>query len=425
MGNKPWRDWVPGVLTRRQVGALVKTGAITEVEAYPEHDSDQVPPSQYDHSSLDLHIAEEGFELIEGAVKPSGSKYFFNLRKDRLISPLQPCSKGVFQLKAKKTYLFKLKERLDIGDMRTAEIYGQATAPSTIGRMDVLARLVVDGMSEYDYFDPEDLDGSMGELFVEVTPMTFNVMVRPNDRLTQLRFFYGPPEASIISGKKVCKAVLLRDEKQIDHILRVDLTPTPIANRTASAFYVNYQERPDTYLPLWEPSAEEKPKPWQYWWLDKADERNRLQIKAGRFYILRSKERIALTKNVAVYARAIDESIGEMRIHYAGFVHPFFGRENKEPGKIGTPLIFEVRGHDVDVSLRDGEKMAKLIFYRMSEDCGEEKKSGASGEHSVYNDPYANQELQLSKIFAPWPGELEEIPDQPGRVRPKRKEAGK
>ena len=55
-----------------------------------------------------------------------------------------------------------------------------------------------------------------------------------------------------------------------------------------------------------------------------------------------------------------------MRIHYAGFAHPFFGTENNK--RLGTPLIFEVRGHNVKVSLKHGEKMAHLVCYRLSED---------------------------------------------------------
>ena len=78
-------------------------------------------------------------------------------------------------------------------------------------------------------------------------------------------------------------------------------------------------------------------------------------------------------------------------------------------GQEGTPLIFEVRGHDVHVSLKDGEKMAQLIFYRMSEPC--EKKPGSPAGKNTYNE----QTLELSKIFAPWPDKIEV--DADGTVR--------
>jgi len=94
---------------------------------------------------------------------------------------------------------------------------------------------------------------------------------------------------------------------------------------------------------------------------------------------------------VAVYCQAISETLGELRIHYAGFVHPGFGFDQEK----GTPIIFEVRGHNVKIILRDGETLANIKFYRMSRTCTESclkaKKSG-----------YEKQELKLSKYFKDW-----------------------
>lgn len=84
-----------------------------------------------------------------------------------------------------------------------------------------------------------------------------------------------------------------------------------------------------------------------------------------------------------------------MRIHYAGFVHPYFGV--RDDGENGTPLIFEVRGHQVDVSLRHEERMANLTLYRMSKD--------ADPDNSVYG----KQTLKLSSFFADWPDKLKEV----------------
>jgi deoxycytidine triphosphate deaminase len=97
-----------------------------------------------------------------------------------------------------------------------------------------------------------------------------------------------------------------------------------------------------------------------------------------------------------------------MRIHYAGFVHPFFGTERQD-GLRGTPLIFEVRGHDVDVSLRHREKMARLEFYRMAEDC--------VAETDRANRPYAAQSLELSQFFGTWPQHADLESD--GTIRPR------
>ena len=89
-----------------------------------------------------------------------------------------------------------------------------------------------------------------------------------------------------------------------------------------------------------------------------------------------------------MYCQGISETLGELRIHYAGFVHPCFGFRREE----GTPVIFEVRGHNVKTFLRDGETLANIIFYRMSQPADELTEES----------DYENQELALSKYFKEW-----------------------
>ena len=102
-----------------------------------------------------------------------------------------------------------------------------------------------------------------------------------------------------------------------------------------------------------------------------------------------------------------------MRIHYAGFVHPFFGWTRAD-GLRGTPLIFEVRGHDLNVSLIHREKLARLTFYRMSLDPQEDN---AAHTDQSYNE----QELKLSAYFGEWPANLSLEND--GSVHPHPKES--
>jgi hypothetical protein len=61
----------------------------------------------------------------------------------------------------------------------------------------------------------------------------------------------------------------------------------------------------------------------------------------------------------------------------------------------------------VNVSLRDGETMARLIFYWMSEDADSSGKPDS---------PYEEQNLELSKFFGKWPEKLREAGE--GRVEP-------
>jgi len=393
---EPWKDWIPGVLSKRQLEQLHELRYIDGVSEANDAIAD---------SSIDLTLSNTAFKLEVGAVKPHKGDYLQTVLKDgQLSNPIKPNENGEFILRAKETYVFKLKESLNKLVLCKQNLYGQATAKSTVGRMDVLARLLVDGMTFYEGFTPDRLQAGNGEMFLEITPMTFHVIVKEGDRLSQLRVFYGQPEHSVIKGEELLDSVVRKDAgDKCDDTLSVDLGFEVIGGERVSAFSTERNLDEDNPIRLAKSSP--KPKPWDYWKFEQKDAGDRLRITDSKFYILRSKERLALTKGVAAYCRATDETMGEMRIHYAGFVHPYFGR-NRGDETIGTPLIFEVRGHDLNVSMHDGEKMARLIFYRMSEEAKAPEKPSE----------YKAQTLQLSSIFDDWPAKVRR--EDTGKVSP-------
>lgn len=223
-------------------------------------------------------------------------------------------------------------------------------------------------------------------------PLHFKVRIKAGIALSQLRLFYGNPDGCLITVPEAFQTFLKASEPKSDGILSVDLEP----ERFHGHNIIGFRAKPNVPMPipLWK--HESPPNPWEYWDFVIPGRSKRLSLQKGLFYILKSKEKLALPPGVAVYCRASDESFGEMRIHYAGFAHPMFGR-NRHDNQIGTPLIFEVRGHDVNVSLGDGESMARLQFYRMSKDaCAGDEKTD-----------YENQTLKLSGFFPDWPPEVD------------------
>ena len=167
----PWTDWIPGVLSKKQLKLLCKDGYITSVTGYADDKNGPI-----DHSAIDLTLGSEAYHMVKGSVKPFGDRYEHGIKSQGLAEKLKPDGDGAYVLKRTKTYLFKLKENIRFKE--EARIHGQATAKSTIGRMDVLARLIVDGMDCYEAFDPVGLDRGSGEMYLEITPMTFNVRIK-------------------------------------------------------------------------------------------------------------------------------------------------------------------------------------------------------------------------------------------------------
>ena len=385
MSNAPWRHWIPGVLSKCQVIELCELDLIRSVDE---------PEKVVAESSLDLRLSDEVYRLTKGSVKPfSHAPYFDTLRRAQLIEEVQPEGNS-FTLKKLNTYLVKSREKLSAKLLGT-RIFGQATAKSSIGRLDVLVRIIVDGMDGYDYYNPTR--SSEGEIFAEVTPIGFDVRIKPDITLAQLRLFYGEPRSAEIRGEEVFRTCILHPNSDYacsqtthlhDGLLSVNLEPLTIAQQQVSAFEGQPKEESPP-LDLWREREEaNKPNPRKYFKALKAED-EKIVLEPSSFYILRSRERLSLPGSIAVYIRAIDETLGEMRIHYAGFAHPYFGRERTDDAQ-GTPLIFEVRGHDFPAILMQEEKMAKLIFYRMSEPASKPEQSGSE---------YNNQELKLSNIF--------------------------
>jgi len=197
MHSHPWDEWIPGVLNKSQVLQLCDLGYITGVET---------PSEAVDLSSIDLSLSDQAFEMKDGSVKPGPSDYDHLLRNRKLAKKLDSESDGSFLLKSKATYVFKLHERLS--RLGGSSIYGQATAKSSIGRVDVLARLIVDGMDTYESFEPERLKDASGNMYLEITPITFQVRVKRGVRLTQLRLFYGKPRDVQITSNELFRTVL-------------------------------------------------------------------------------------------------------------------------------------------------------------------------------------------------------------------------
>lgn len=395
--DEPWKDWIPGVLNWTQMRELCKTGAVKGNDSLE---------GAIGKSAIDLSLSCKAFRMTQGSVKPSGPDFYdWFITKWKLAEEIEPFPDGTFTLEAKETYVFELNEKLNIKALETAQIHGQATAKSSVGRVDVLARLIVDGMDTYEGFDPNSLKNHSGHMYLEITPITFSVRVKPNICLSQLRLFRGKPETAEIKGKELFMTVLEGPGAE-NGILTVDLANVDKGGLPFAAFCEAIGNTPDDPVPLWEEPEEDKPKPWKYWKLKSTEGPPRVKIEETKFYILRSKEKVRVPEGVAIYCRASDETIGEMRIHYAGFVHPMFGKCRTD-GTQGTPLTFEVRGHQVDVSLADEERLANLTFYRMSMD-----HTRREGDKTSYDD----QSLELSKFFGKWPENLRRNAD--GTVEP-------
>ena len=109
-------------------------------------------------------------------------------------------------------------------------------------------------------------------------------------------------------------------------------------------------------------------------------------IEKGKFYILRSKEKVVIPSHLAGEMIPYDTGIGDFRAHYAGFFDPGFGLGR------GSYAVLEVKTNEVPFLLEDGQTIARIKYEKLNKNSnivyGKDIKSN-----------YQNQGLKLSKHF--------------------------
>lgn len=380
----------PGVLSRDQIEQLFNKKAITSASG---------GELDIDASAFDLRLGKNVWQLKEGH-RPASEELQTLLKNSKKLSPEKDAKGQYFSFRKKNIYLVKLDNYLNL----PTNICGRATGKSSIGRLDVITRLLTENNREYDVVEM----GYRGELYLLVVPQTFSIKIPINGKLNQLRLFSGPPHASVVTrpvinsfgtpfwfirkdsgrGYQRWRSLLkgiqspTADPNLFD--LRVDLADLNenyIFAAKPQTSDIDIRKGPNSYDPK---------KYFDRINIKKKGSKRSVVLDEGKFYIMKSKERLYIPPDVAVEVIAISERIGDIRIHYAGFAHPCFGRSNSGNVK-GTPLIFEVRATDMATRISDGSLLARIQLFWMSR-----------AAEKVEPSPYDKQELKLSSYFKEW-----------------------
>ena len=274
-------------------------------------------------------------------------------------------------------YVAELQEEVRLPE----EVWGIANAKSTTGRLDVFTRLIADHSSEFDRLPA----GYSGPLYAEISPRTFSLLVREGSRLNQIRLSRGNP---MISGNRLRRvhdaAPLVDAQAEIDaEGLRfsVDLKTragAPAGWRAKRHCGLVDIDRTGVY------AVED-------FWDRVYGESGGLVLDPGAFYILASREAVRIPPHYAAEMTPYLPSVGEFRVHYAGFFDPGFGFGLDDDR--GARSVLEVRCHETPFILRHGQVVGRLVFEDMLE-----APEWAYGRDSGAN--YQGQGLQLARQFA-------------------------
>lgn len=272
-------------------------------------------------------------------------------------------------------YVVPLLESLDL----PRGMSGAASAKSSIGRLDLLTRIITDHGTEFDRI-PE---GYCGPLYVEICPQSFSVIAKTGQMLNQ---------------------VIFRDGHTVidDHALRALHAQTPIVSgeavisnglgfsvdlKPASGTLVGYRAKPHTGMIDLSKLAHYDPRAF---WEEVHTEDGWIILDPGAFYILVSREAIVIPPTHAAEMAPYVAMVGEFRVHYAGFFDPGFGWA--AAGGTGSRGVLEVRCHEAPFVLEHGQVVGRLVYEKMDEVPAQLYGAGIASN-------YQGQGLKLSKHF--------------------------
>ena len=331
---------------RDRIKTLLGGGAI---EAPPMGEDGH--PTQIQPASLDLRLGHKAYRL-RASFLPGNKRKVLECLDDVRMHEVDLTHGAVLETGC--VYLVPLQESLYLPQ----NIAAAANPKSSTGRLDVFTRVICDNATQFDALPA----GYNGPLYVEIAPRTFSILVRPGDRLVQMRFRKGAMK--ILETQTVSLDLKGFDDSGIigwrarRHAGLVDVSN------------VGGHKARDFWEPLYSDSGQ-------------------LVLDPEEFYILASKESVSIPASQAGEMAPIATEIGEFRAHYAGFFDPGFGVA--AVGGAGSRAVLEVRGRDVPFLMRDGQPVAKLLFEAMTETPI--LLYGEKGSH------YQAQSLRLSKHF--------------------------
>jgi dCTP deaminase len=353
--------------------AIERTREIQSLEPILD---DQVQPA-----SLDLRLGDVAHR-VRASFLP-GPHHTVRERLDKLILHTLDLRDSAV-LEKDCVYIVPLQEHLDLR-YRTS---GSANPKSSTGRLNVFARVISDGAIEFDAIR----SNYTGPLYAELSPRSFSIRVRKGSRLVQLRVRRGRPTSSNAALRRLHEEVgftiLPPGEPIRRELIEGGLAVSVDVVGTRRSGFVGYKAR--RHAPVIDVDKINHYNVRDFWDPVFTHRGEGIILDPYDFYILASREPVAIPADQAAEMLAYDTLVGEFRVHYAGFFDPGFGMP--EFGGAGSRAVLEVRSHEVPFLIEHGQIIGRLVYERLIT-RPDRLYGGAIGSF------YQRQGLALSKHF--------------------------
>lgn len=340
-----------GIWPSQRIRQATATGTITASTAIGE---ELIQPA-----SLDLRLGDRAFR-VPTSFLPGKGKSVAQRLSDLATHEVDLTKPQVLERNC--VHIIPLQERLRLERGTSA----RANPKSSSGRLDIFVRLIADQGTAFDDIP----DGYDGPLFAEVVPRSFPVIARAGDTLNQLRFRQRDVSGVLAPGRTLPVSIDL-EGVAADGIIAYRARKT---TGLIDLQQVGKYDRND----YWEP-------------IQCRPGRRELVLVPDEFYIMASLEDIEISESEAAEMIAYDTAVGEVRVHYAGFLDPFFGK-SLSTSQNRSKVVLEIRSHDVPFMLDHAQRVGTLVFEDMLE--VPDKLYGQSIKSN-----YQGQGLKLAKQF--------------------------
>ena len=353
-----------GILPSHVLKRLIGSGR--EITA-----SEEITAAQIQPASIDLRLGPKAYR-VRASFLPGPNATVEEKLASVFMHEVDLTNGAVLETGC--VYIVPLLERAEF----SARISGVANPKSSTGRIDVFTRLITDRAQAFDRVEA----GYRGPLYAEISPQTFPALVRKGSRLNQLRVRHGSPQFSDAQLRRLhAESPLIDSAPDIDNGLglSIDLKGSGrIGWRAKRHTGLIDVDRPGILDPH------------QFWDSIEANDAGHLVLDPEEFYILASRERVAIPLDHAAEMVPFDPLVGEFRVHYAGFFDPGFGfSPDAAPS---ARAVLEVRSREVPFILEHGQTIGRLVFERLTDPPPEAYGAGLGSN-------YQGQGLKLSKHF--------------------------
>ena len=362
-----------GVLPFQQINAMIR-----EQEIWSSH---EIRPDQVQPASLDLRLGTTAYR-VRASFLPGTNATVMEKIAQLDAYPIDITNGAVLEKGC--VYVIPLLESLKF----KSGVTGFANPKSSTGRLDILTRLITDNSSSFDKIER----GYCGPLYVEVAPRTFSVVVKTGTRLNQARFRRGSSMIATSELERLFKEgkLLVEESNQPDLRDRKMIGVTIDLHGADRGGLIGYRAKKFTdridlakvghydAAEFWEPIHYQRRSP--------------LILDPNDFYILVTREAVQIPPEYAAEMVAYDTSVGEFRVHYAGFFDPGFGWGAGSASR----AVLEVRSHEVPFMLDDGQTVGWLQYEKMAD-----RPDRLYGAANILSN-YQGQGLALAKQFRPF-----------------------